>query len=156
MRKQTKRKRIYAKASPLHYVIEGVRYTPEHLLDDLRIRELGAIEAFRTGSAALQEWSDVNSMLTLCETMAAGGVGPEALQACERAEKTLIQAAKAFEANGKMTVTANRIKSLRDLYDYHDLQRQSVSRGEYEKWIQRAMDRVRSKAPGVVDISEMA
>ncbi len=156
MRKRTKRGRIYAATSPLNYVIDGVRATPEKLLDDLRLRELAAIEMFAAGSAGLQEWVDVNGMHTLSETMARGGVGPEALEACEAAQEVLIRAAKQFEATKKMSVKPEGLDAMRELFAFHDAQRQAVSRGEYERWIEKALRRVRSKAPEVVDIGEVS
>lgn len=156
MRKHCKRKRIYAATSPLAFVLDGIRPTPEAMLDKLRTRELSAIEAFRTGSAGLQEWTDINTILSMAETMARGGIGPEALETCERAQTALIRAAKHFEATGRMVLTAEGLTAIRDLYEFHDLQRQSVSRGELEKWLTKAMGRVRSKAPEVVDIGELA
>lgn len=156
MRKHCKRKRVYAATSPLAFVLDGIRPAPEAMLDKLRTRELSAIEAFRTGSAGLQEWTDINTILSMAETMARGGIGPEALETCERAQTALIRAAKHFEATGRMVLTAEGLTAIRDLYEFHDLQRQSVSRGELEKWLDKAMRRVRSKAPEVVDIAEAA
>lgn len=156
MRKHCKRKRIYTATSPLAFVLEGVKPTPEAMLDKLRTRELSAIEAFRTGVAGLQEWTDINTILSMAETMARGGIGPEALGTCEQAQTALIRAAKHFEATGRMVLTAEGLQAIRSLYEYHDLQRQSVSRGELEKWLTKAMGRVRSKAPEVVDIAEAA
>lgn len=151
MRKHTKRK-VWACANPVAYVIDGIRPTPEHLLDNLRTRELMQIEAFRTGKATKQDWHGLTDMLNLAETMARGGVGPEALEACERAQTGLLQAAKRYEATGRMGMTAAGLQALRDLYDYHDLQRQSISRGEYEKFIAKTINRIRSRSAEVVEI----
>lgn len=105
-RKQCKRKH-WELIDPIKHATEGAAITPEEKLNQLRVRELAAIEAFRTGSATLQEWKDLTSMLNLCETMAKGGIGPEALEACKRAENALIEAGKRFETTKRM-VTPGR------------------------------------------------
>lgn len=151
-RKQCKR-RVWALINPIQHATEGASYTPESLLDKLRTRELSAIEAFRTGRARLQEWSDMTALLNLCETMAHGGIGPEALDACALAEAELLSAAKRFESTKRMGMTAQGLEAFRNLYEFHDLQRQSIPRGQYEFWIKKTGDRVRSKAPEVKDVS---
>ncbi len=143
MRKRCIR-RVWAKIDPIKYVIDGVQITPESALAHTRLRELAAIEAFRTGVATLQEWADANAMLSLCETMARGGIGPEALDACERTEAALIDAASRYERTGKMGIDGPGLRALRDLYEYHDIQRTSISRGEYERWIKKTRDMIRS------------
>jgi len=51
-----------------------------------------------------------------------------------------------------MGTTGPGLQAMRDLFEYHDLQRSSISRGEYERHIQSAINAIRSKAPGVVEI----
>jgi len=101
-RKHCKRKVWSTSINPIQHAIEGAAITSEALLNQLRARELAAVEAFRTGSATLQEWADIAGMLNICETMARGGIGPEALEACERAERELIAAGLRFEATRRM------------------------------------------------------
>lgn len=149
MRKRCNRK-VWTKVNPIQHAIEGAALTPQHLLDQLRMRELAAVDAFAKGGAGLQEWKDLTAMLNVCETMAKDGVGPEALPTCQDAEAHLIDAARRFERTGKMGTTGPGIQAFRSLYEYHDLQRQSVSRAQYEQAIQRTKNRVRSKAPEVV------
>lgn len=154
MRKQCKRK-VWAKVNPIQHAIDGAAITSESLLNQLRARELAAIEAFRTGSATLQEWADITGMLNICETMAKGGIGPEALETCKAAEQELINAGKRYESTRRMATSGPGLQAFRDLYQYHDLQRQSVSRGEYDRWIRKATLRVKSKAPEVRDMAEV-
>ena len=153
MKKQCKRKHWSTAINPIQHAIEGASLTPDSILDKLRARELAAVEAFRTGDATLQEWADLTSMLNLCETMAKGGIGPEALEACKRAEIALIEAGIRFQASRRMATNGPGLQAFRDLYQLHDLQRQCVSRGEYEKWINKTQQRIKSKAPGVRDMS---
>jgi hypothetical protein len=41
------------------------------------------------------------------------------------------------------------IQAIRDLIEYHQLQRTSISRGEYERYIRKTADRIRSKHPSL-------
>lgn len=84
MKKKCNRK-VRPLINPIAYALSGAAMIPDADLVGLRTRELAAIEAFRTGGAGLQEWADVNSMLTMCEVMARCGVGSEALPTCEAA-----------------------------------------------------------------------
>ena len=149
MRKRCIRKH-YARMNPITMAIEGAAITPSDRLDELRVRELAAIEAFRTGAATIQEWSDVNNMQNLCQTMALAGVGPEALEAAQVCERELIGLAHRFEKTKRFTLTGTGLNAMREVYEYHDLQRQSISRGEYERHIVKLQNRLRSKAPGVI------
>lgn len=126
--------------------------TPESELDRLRARELAAIAAFSTGKAGLQEWHDICQMLNLCEQMAKAGVGPEALEACERAQSHLIDAKVRFERIGRMGITGPGLLAFRELYEFHDLQRQSISRSEYERHIQRTSTLIKNKVAGVIEL----
>jgi hypothetical protein len=155
MRKQCKRKVWSTAINPIQHAIEGAAITSDALLNQLRARELAAIEAFRTGAATIQEWSDITGLLNVCETMAKGGIGPEALEACKTAEQELISAGKRFESTRRMATSGLGLQSFRDLYQYHDLQRQSVSRAEYDRWIRKATLRVKSKAPDVRDMADV-
>lgn len=152
MRKTTRRK-VYALVNPIQHAIEGACITPERDLDKLRMYELSAIESFCTGRATLADWSAVKAMLNVAETMARRGVGQEVLSVCMQAQDHLIDAAKRFERIGKMGGTGPALQVWRDLYEYHDLQRKSVTRAEYERFIQEAINRERSHAPEVFDLS---
>lgn len=151
MRKRTIR-RHYELVNTVVFALEGASLISEEKKNKLRFRELAAIEAFVRGKATVQEWHDINSMLSVTETMAKDGFGPEALPTCQSAQGHLIDAARRFEATGKMGLTGPGIQAMRDLYEYHDLQRSSVCLRVYENFIQKAIDRIRSNSPDVVHI----
>lgn len=151
MRKQCRRK-VYALVNPIQHAIDGARITPQAALNDLRLRELAAIESFAKGKATLQDWCDINAMLSIAETMALAGVGPEALVDCKAAQKALIEAARRFEATGRMGTTGIGLQAFRSLFEVNDLQRSSVQRSDYEKLIAKSMSRIRSKAKEVVEL----
>ena len=153
MRKRAKRRPRPVLINPLRYVLEGMAVTPDEDLNKLRVMELAALEAFRTGAATLADWHRIKAMLNVAETMARAGIGEEVLSVCMQAQSHLIESAQRCERIGKMGASGPALQCWRDLYEYHDLQRTSVPRAEYEKMIQRAADRERSKAPEVIDIN---
>ena len=151
MRKQCKRK-IYALVNPVSFAMQGAAITPDEDLNKLRARELAAIDAFARGFATLQDWNSVVALLNLTEQLARSGVGPEALPACELAQAHLINAQEIFEATRQMGTTDAGLDAFRDLWGFHDLQRQSIGRSRYEKAIQTTRARVMNRAPGVVEL----
>jgi hypothetical protein len=155
MRKQCRRK-VYALVNPISMAIEGACVSQGSQLDQLRLRELAALESFRTGKATVQDWSDLTAMMNLCENMAKAGLGAEALPTLEEAHTHLIEAAKRHKATKRMGMTFTGLQCLRDVYEYHDLQRQSVPRSVYEKHIAETANRIRSKSPEVTDVLEAA
>lgn len=155
MRKRCKRK-VWALVNPIEHAIDGARVSGDDILSSLRTRELSAIEAFRTGKARLQEWADIVAMMNVAEHMAFRGVGPEAKQVCDDLHTHLIDAARRYTTTRRMGATGPALQCMRDAYEYHDLQRKSVSRSEYERHIKETSDRIRSKAPEVYDVMEAA
>ena len=149
MRKRTRRKH-YALVNPILFAIEGARITPEKELNRLRVRELASIDAFAHGHAGLSEWSDLCHLMNLAEHMARAGIGPEVLETCAAVQAHLIDAKERYERTKRMGTTGLGLQSFRELYELHDLQRQSISRSEYERHLTKMVNRVRSKAPDVV------
>lgn len=151
MRKRTKRK-VYALVNPIQHAIEGVSYTPEHLLNKLRLGELSALDAMTRGGATTQDWQTLVDMMNVCETMARSGIGPEAIPAVETMQQEMIAAAKRYEKTRKMGLTGTGIKAAREVFAYHDVQRNAITRGEYEKMIEKTRNVVRSKGKFVRDV----
>ena len=151
MRKQTRRK-VYRLVNPISYAIEGATITPEDILDKLRQRELTSIEAFRMGQADLADWQMINDMANLCEVMAKSGIGPEALEAAERTHEYLLEAYHRYNKTQRMGTSGLGLVAFRDCYEYHDLQRQSISRSVYEQMLTRTMNQIRSKSPDVLEL----
>jgi hypothetical protein len=153
MRKRTRRKFWTTEINPVTHALMGAALLPESELNKLRMRELAAIEAFRSGVATLQDWYDINAMNNLCETMARSGVGPEALEATQIAQAALLEATQRFERTGKMGTTGPGLQAFREVYEFHDLQRQSVPRSIYERCIVKLRNRVKSNAPEVIPLN---
>lgn len=155
MRKRTRRK-VYPLINPVEYAITGAALIPQRELNNLRLRELAAIEAFRSGKAGLQDWHDVAALLNLCESMARDGIGSEALETCAQAQAALVEAAHRFQRTQRMGTTGQGLQAFRDLYEWHDLQRQSVERSAYERAIDKAIKRVNALNPTVLVIPQPA
>lgn len=151
MRKQTRRK-VYRLVNPISYAIEGATITPEDILDKLRQRELTSIEAFRMGQADLADWKMINDMANLCEVMSKSGIGPEALEAAERTHEYLLEAYHRYNKTQRMGTSGLGLVAFRDCYEYHDLQRQSISRSVYEQMLTKTMNQIRSKSPDVLEL----
>ena len=150
-RKRCTRK-VWALLNPLTHVLEGLQVTPDYKLNQLHIRELGALEAMAKGRATVQEWSDLTSVMNICEGMAKHGVGAEALPDCQTLADELKAAARRFEDTRRMGMTATGLQAARDVIEWHDLQRRSITLAEYEGHIDRTTKRIKSKAPEVEEI----
>lgn len=151
MRKQCKRK-VYALVNPIKHAIEGASITPEDHLQTLRLRELAAIEAFAKGMATEAEWRDVCAMLNLAEVLAKRGVGPEAQPYCAALQEHLVDAVNRYRTKNRMATTGPGLQAMRDVFEFHDLQRQSISRSEYERAISEAINKVRGRASEVATV----
>ena len=143
MRKKCKRK-YYALINPITHAMEGAAISSRDLLDQLLRREWMAVDNFATGAATLDDWNTLCSMNNIAETLAASGVGPEAMETCRAVESALIEAAERFQRIGRMGLTGPGLQAMRDCVEYHDLQRASIPRSQYEKAIALTSARVKS------------
>jgi hypothetical protein len=149
MRKTTKRKH-WKLLDPIRHAILGAGITQEHLLDKLRLTELAALDAMTKGWGTVQDWQELVDMMNISEVMSMDGVGPEALPFCQRAQDALQEAALRYQNTMRMGLTGEGINALREVFEYHDLQRRSIPRSEYEKYIIKTRQRIASKAREVV------
>lgn len=136
-------------ANLLARVVTGVLPTPEGLLERQRLTELSAIECFAKGVATPDDFRVVADMLNVAETFAKSGVGPEVLPACHCAEGELLAAKGRHDAGRGLALTSAGLKALRDLYEYHELQRTAVDWQTYAKTIEKTHRRILSEHPDV-------
>ena len=149
MKKRTRRKH-WGLSNPITLAISGATITSEGYLDKVRLIELSAIEAFAKGQAGPREFRDLCDLLNVAETMGSKmGIGPEAVPACAAAQEALVQARERYDKTGSLALTAQGLTALRDLYEFHDLQRTSVDRSTYERAIEITANRIRSGHPAV-------
>jgi hypothetical protein len=151
MRKTTKRKH-WNLIDPITHAIVGAAITHRDKLDKLRMLEYSALEAITKGQGTVADWRTLVDVLNLAEMMGKNGVGPEALPICEKAQASLHKAAMRYQETMRMGLDGEGIKACRDLIEYADLQQGSISRSEFERYIQKTKDHIRSNSNLVVEI----
>lgn len=114
--------------------------------------EYSALEAITKGQGTVADWRTLVDVLNLSEMMGKNGVGPEVLHICEKAQESLHKAAMRYQETLRMGLDGEGIKACRDLIEYADLQQGSISRSEFEKYIQKTKDYIRSHGDKVVEI----
>lgn len=151
MRKRTKRK-MWNLLDPIQHALVGAAITPRPTLDKLRFLEYSALEAMTKGNGTIQDWRTLVDVLNLSEVMAKAGIGPEVLPICEKAQESLHKAAMHYQKTLHMVLDYQGIESLRDLIEYADLQQASISRSEFEKYVKKTRDYIKSNSDKVVEI----
>jgi len=152
MRKQVKRK-VWALVNPITYALEGASITQRDKLDKLRVMEYSALDAITKGKGTITDWHTLTEVLNLSETMARSGVGPEVLPVCEKAQKALHEAAIRYQSTMRLGLTGEGIQSVRELIAFADLQQSSISRSEFEKYIQKTRNYIKSNNDRVLEIT---
>lgn len=148
MRKHTRRK-VWSLVDPISHAMAGACITDADSLNKLRMRELAAIESFRTGRATQHDWHALADMLNIMETLCNSGIGPEAAQACKDAQEALKRAHERHTATGRLVLTGPALEQLREAFRYHDAQRTAIHRSDYERAIKRTADKITSGHPSV-------
>ena len=151
MRKRTKRKH-WNLIDPIAHGIVGAAITPRATLDKLRFLEYAALDAITKGMGTVQDWRTLVDVLNLSEVMAKAGLGPEVLPVCAKAQEGLHKAAMRFQETGKMGLDGPSITAIRDLIEYADLQQASISRAEFERYVQKTRNYIKSNSDRVVEI----
>jgi hypothetical protein len=151
MRKKTKRKH-WNLIDPIQHGIIGAAITQRDKLDKLRMLEYSALEAITKGNGTVADWRTLVDVLNLSEMMGKNGVGPEVLPICQKAQEGLHKAAMRYQETMKMGLDGEAIKAIRELLEYADLQQGSISRSEFERYIQKTKDYIRSHGDKVVEI----
>jgi hypothetical protein len=131
----------------------GAAITQREKLNQLRMLEYSALEAITKGNGTVQDWRTLVDVLNLSEMMGKNGIGPEVLPICEIAQESLHKAAMRYQETMRMGLDGEGIKAIRDLIEYADLQQGSISRSEFERYIQKTKDCIRSHGDKVVEIS---
>jgi hypothetical protein len=151
MRKKTKRKHWNLIDNVTHAIV-GAAITQRDKLNQLRLLEYSALDAMTKGSGTIQDWRTLVDVLNLSEMMARGGVGPEVLPVCQKAQDSLHKAALRYEDTKKMGLDGQGIVAIRELIEYADLQQSSISRSEFEKFIKKTKNYIKSHGDKVVEI----
>lgn len=153
MRKRTKRK-IWALIDPLTHAIVGASITHRDKLDKLRLMEYSALEAMTKGQGTIHDWRTLVDVLNLSETMARHNIGKdEVLPVCQKAQQALHEAAERYQKTLGMGLSGQGFQAVRELIEYADLQQASIPRADFEKYIQKTKDYIRSNGNLVVEIT---
>lgn len=147
-------RKVWRLVNPIQHAIEGARITSVEDRNKLLIRELASLDAFTRGQATLRDWSDLVNVNNLAQTMAGMGVGPEVMPYCHQAEEALHEAAKRFQNLGRMGLSGPGLNALREVIEYHDLQRASIPRSQYEEAIRLTGARIKS-GHATVDLGKL-
>jgi hypothetical protein len=115
--------------------------------------EYSALEAITKGNGTVSDWRSLVDVLNLSEMMGKNGIGPEVLPICEIAQESLHKAAMRYQETLRMGLDGQGIQAIRDLIEFADLQQGSISRSEFERYIQKTKDYIRSHGDKVVEIS---
>jgi hypothetical protein len=152
MRKRTKRK-VWGLIDPIAHAIIGAAITPRQTLDKLRLTEYAALESITKGNGTIQDWRTLVDVLNLSEQIARAGIGKdEVLPVCEKAQKALHEAAIRYQKTMRIGLDGVGIQAIRDLLEYADLQQGSITRAEFEKYVKKTRDYIRSNGNLVVEI----
>jgi hypothetical protein len=151
MRKRTIRKQ-WALLNPISHAIVGAAITQREKLNQLRMLEYSALEAITKGNGTVSDWRSLVDVLNLSEMMGKNGIGPEVLPICEIAQESLHKAAMRYQETMQMGLDGQGIQAIRDLIEFADLQQGSISRSEFERYIQKTKDHIRSNSNLVVEI----
>jgi hypothetical protein len=84
--------------------------------------------------------------------MAKNGVGPEVLPVCEKVQDSLHKAALRYQETMQMGLDGPGIQAIRDLLEYADLQQGSITRAEFERYVQKTKNYIKSNGNLVVEI----
>lgn len=151
-RKRCKRK-VYPLLNSLAHGLAGAAISDKQSLDKLRLCELSAIDAMTKGMGTVEDWRWLADVVNIAETMGKAGIGPEVLPYCDEVQKALLEAAKRYQKTGKMGLSGIGITKVKDLWEYHELQRTSIARSEYEKMIRKTANYIKSHGKDVVEIT---
>jgi chemotaxis response regulator CheB len=139
---------------PIQHGIIGAAITQRDKLDKLRMLEYSALDAITKGQGTIHDWRTLVDVLNLSETMARNGIGKdEVLPVCEKAQKALHEAAMRFQSTKRMGLSGEGIQAIRDLIQYADLQQSSISRSEFERYIQKTKNYIKSNNDLVTEIT---
>jgi hypothetical protein len=141
------RRKVWALIDPIAHAIAGAAITDTASLNKLRMAELSAIEAFAKGRATPHDWRAIADMLNVSESLCSMGVGPEALETCLKAQEALGNVHARHSQGKPLLFTGPELQTVRDAYEYADLQRASVSRSQLETAVKKTADRIRSAHP---------
>lgn len=153
MKKRCRRKIWSTEINPVAHAIAGAAITTPDVLNKLRMAELDSLDTIIKGHGTTAHWQVIANLVNVAETMALDGIGPEVLPYCQTAQKALIKAAEYYSKTRRLILDHEGIKSIRELIEYADLQQKSISRAQFERYIEKTRNKIMSKSAEVYEIS---
>jgi hypothetical protein len=153
MRKKCRRKIWSTNIDTITHAIAGAAVADSASLDKLRLCELSAIDAMIKSVGTPEDFRWLADVINIGETMGKNGIGPEILPYCQEAQTELLAAAKRYQETGKMILSGVGIRAIKDVWEFHDVQRTSIARSEYEKMIRKTANYIKSHGKDVVEIA---
>ena len=135
--------------NPIVEAIRGCQPIGGKDLTDLRLVELSAIDDLARGTATRRSWEWLADLLNVAEAMAKSGIGTEVIAIAAEAQVTLARVAVRAKASGKWHLTTDEAWTLREAWEYADLQRLSIALGEYRRYLKRVADIRRTGANAI-------
>jgi len=148
MRKSCKRKHWNTSPgfSAVAHAINGACVIDDQILQDIRIRELSAIQSMQDHTATDQDLYDILALHSMAVVMAENGIGKfEVMPVCTQAKTAIANLIKRVEKWGKFDARESEIIILRELWDWHDAQRKSIQRSDYDKYLKMAINKQKNK-----------
>jgi len=109
-------------------------------LSDLRRAELASLDRLAQGVAAVSDWARISDVINIAEVMAKVGEGVELIAIAAEAQVTLAKAYIRGKDSGVWALTPDEAWMLREAWEYHDLQRQSVPMSRYRQHAKKVQD----------------
>jgi hypothetical protein len=152
-RKKCKRKVWSTSINAVAHAVAGACVADNASLDKLRLCELSAIDAMTKGMGTTEDWRWLADVCNIGETMGKNGIGPEILPYCKEAQEALLEAAQRYQKTKKMGLSGQGIRAIKDVWEFHDIQRTSIARSEYERMIHKTANYIKSHGKDVVEIA---
>lgn len=143
MRKQTRRK-IWNRCNPIEIAMHKAGLVSQEKSEEIMEIETDCLTRFKQGTADLNDWNILASLTNMSEVMAQDGIGEEVLIYSKSAQLALKRSAEFQKKSGRFLLDATGISAFEDLIEYANLQRQSVSTGRMEAYLQTIIGRVNS------------
>lgn len=151
MRKRTKRKVWPLRTDTLQYAMAGAAIVDDTKLTEQRLHELTALEAFKEGSATMEDWNELTGMVLASDTMGEVGIGPEAREVCGKAWPVLRDVFNGAES-GIFPMAPAQLLALQEVYEIYCAQRTAVAASAYEAALRVAMRRASAGRYPLADI----
>lgn len=151
-RKKYKPKRILIDA--MSYAKLGASTIRGKAFDAVCENEWKALDALRTGNGTANDWQTIVDCNNVAQTMAGKRIGrQEVMPICHAVEQELIQSAIRFGRTKRWGLTGPGIQKIKDLIEYHVLQRTAVARSQYEEAIRLTTERIKN-GHGTIDLNK--